>query len=153
MAPETTDELLIETPEGGQLNFTNPRHVFDPSNLSEQKELPEPENATEWVSWFQSHPNLDTSKPVPVSVGGASGKRIDVTYASAPENYPRDICGEEPCVPLYPTSKLGNRSYDGWKDRFIIVDVGGETLVIDVAAPAETFDAFFPKAQKVCWTP
>ena len=29
------------------------------------------------------------------------------------------------------------------------MDVGEETVLIDVAAPAETFDAFFPKAQKV----
>jgi WD domain, G-beta repeat len=149
-APETTNELsLWSRPEGGDLIFTNPRHVFDSSNLSELKELPAPDNAAEWVSWFQRHPNLDTSKPVPVSVGGASGKRIDVTYASTPENYPRDYCGEEPCVPLYPTSESGIVSYDGWKDRFVIVDVGEETVLIDVAAPAETFDAFFPKAQKV----
>ncbi len=72
-----------------------------------------------------------------------------MTYASTPENYPRDYCGEEPCVPLYPTSESGIVSYDGWKDRFVIVDVGEETVLIDVAAPAETFDAFFPKAQKV----
>jgi hypothetical protein len=150
MAPETTNELWIGTePEGGQLIFTNPLHVFDPTNLSELKELPEPENTAEWVSWFQRHPNLDTSKPVPVRVGGASGKRIDVTYASTPENYPRDFCGEEPCVPLYPTSEFGILSYDGWKDRFVIVEVGGETVVIDVSAPADKFDEFLPKAQKV----
>jgi hypothetical protein len=29
------------------------------------------------------------------------------------------------------------------------VDVGGETVVIDVAAPADKFDEFLPKAQKV----
>jgi hypothetical protein len=29
------------------------------------------------------------------------------------------------------------------------VDVGGETVVIDVAAPADKFDQFLPKVQKV----
>jgi uncharacterized protein YjbI with pentapeptide repeats len=150
MAPETTDEVFLGTgPKGGTLLFTNPLHVFDSSNPSEPKEVPAPENAAEWVSWFQSHPNLDTSKSVPVSVGDASGKQIDVTGTSTPENYPKDRCGNEPCVPLYPTSESAIVSYGDWKDRFAIVDVGGDTVVINVAAPAEKFDEFLPKAQKV----
>jgi hypothetical protein len=146
-----TAEVLIETPEGGQLIFTNPLHVFDLSNLSEPRELPEPDNAAEWVSWLQRQPHLDTSKPVPVNVGGVSGKQIDVTYASAPENYPQDICGEQPCVPLYKgsTSESTNSSYEGWKDRLIILNVGGETVIIDAATLADEFDGFFPEAQQV----
>jgi hypothetical protein len=116
----TPTQIDINGPKGS-LVFTNPRDVWDPSKPSEEKELPAPENATEWVSWFQRrHPNLDTSKPVPVSVGGASGKLIDVTYASTSE-----------------------------KNRFIFVDVGGETVLIDVVAPVDKFDEFSPKAQKV----
>jgi hypothetical protein len=58
----------------------------------------------EWLSWFQRHPNLETSKPVPVSVGGASGMQIDVTSSSTLETYPRDVCDSTPCVPLFTTS-------------------------------------------------
>jgi uncharacterized protein YjbI with pentapeptide repeats len=136
---------------GGQLLFVNPIHVFDSRNLSDPKKRPEPVNAKEWVSWFQSHPNLHTSKPVPVSVGGASGMRIDVTASSTPENYPKDLCGGQPCVPLFKgsTDESMTVSAEGWKDRFAIVDVGGETVVIDVAAPADRFDAVLPKAQEV----
>jgi hypothetical protein len=152
---ETSDALLIDGPEGGGLIFTNPRHVYDPSNPSEPKEGPAPKNTEEWVSWFQSHPNLDTSEPVPMSVGGASGKRIDVTYSSAPEDYPRDACGGDPCFPLYKgvTRKSTIVSYEGgWPDRFIIVDVGGETVIIDVTAPTDKFEEFAPIAQKVLET-
>jgi len=153
-APETTDELFIWTvPEGNSLIFTNPLHILDPSSLSQPKELPAPENAAEWVSWFQRHPNLDTSKPVPVNVGGVSGKQIDVTYSPASENYPQHLCGQDqdPCVPLYKGSSNDSEivSIEGWKDRFIILDVGEKTVIIDVAAPAEAFDAYFPDAQKV----
>jgi uncharacterized protein YjbI with pentapeptide repeats len=81
--------LFIEGPEGGALKFNRPLHVFDLTNPSELKKRRAPENTDEWVSRFQRHPNLDTSKPVPVSVGGASGMRIDVTD-----------CGQ-PCLPLY----------------------------------------------------
>jgi hypothetical protein len=150
---ETTDSVEISTgPKGGKLRFTNPPYyVFDPSNLSEAKEVPAPENAKEWVSWFQRHPNLDTSKPVPVSVGGASGMLIDVTASSTPENHPRDVCGSQPCVPLYPTGEVQvifDPSYTE-KGRFVIVDVGGETVVINVAAPADKFDTFSQTAQEV----
>jgi uncharacterized protein YjbI with pentapeptide repeats/membrane protein implicated in regulation of membrane protease activity len=149
-AQERPDRISISGPELGELIFTNPRHVFDPSAPSEPKELPAPENATEWVSWFQKHPNLDTSKPVPVRVGGASGMRIDVTVTSTPENYPKNFCGGQPCVPLYALSgENGIIGYEGYKDRFVIVDVGNETVLIDAAAPTDNFDEFLPKAQKV----
>jgi hypothetical protein len=148
---EIPDQVFIWTgPKGGQLLFTNPSHVYDPRNPSEPKELAAPENAEEWVSWFQRHPNLETSKPLPVSVGGASGIRVDVTASSTPEDYPRKICGRQPCVPLYPLSDgSGLISYEDWKDRFIIVDVGGETVLIDVAATQGKFDTFSPKPQEV----
>jgi Pentapeptide repeats (8 copies) len=163
-ARERPDSIVISSglPEG-QLSFTSPLHVFDPSDPSKLKELPAPENATEWVSWFQKHPNLGTSKPVPASVGGASGVRIDVTASSTPENYPKDFCDfGGPCVPLYPLSDAngigrsavygigGSAAYEGFKYRFVIVDVSeGETVIIQVSAPTRTFEEFLPKAQKV----
>jgi hypothetical protein len=147
---ESPDFLFIRGPEEVDLLLTNPLHVFDPSYPSEAKVFPAPENAEEWVSWFQRHPNLDTSMPVPASVGEVPGKQIDVTVTSTPENYPKEICGEQPCVPLYTLSDE-NRVlvYEGFKDRFVIVDVGAETVLIDVFAPADRFDEFLPKAQKV----
>jgi hypothetical protein len=157
--------LYIFAPEGGYLDFTNPLHVFDPSDPSAPKELPAPENAEEWLSWFQRHPNLDISKPVPASVGDASGKRIDVTVTSTPENYPKYLCYGGPCVPLYPLSESKVQDFrqvlrrgeatswiavsEGYKHRFVIVDVQGETVLIDASAPTDKFDDFSPKAQKV----
>src|SRR5215204_1346953 len=80
--PEHPDQVWIQTGPKGQhqILFTYPLFVFESGNPSE--ELPAPENAEEWVSWFQDHPNLDTSKPAPVSVGDASGNRIEVTLSS-----------------------------------------------------------------------
>jgi len=139
--------MLVENPQTntGLIIFTSPRHVFDPSNLSEPKEAPVPDNADEWASWFQRHPNLETSNTAPVSIGGASGMRIDVTPSPKLDNYPQDFCDSKPCVPLYSaiTSSVN------WKDRFATVDIGGMTVVIDVSAPASKFEEFLPKAQKV----
>jgi uncharacterized protein YjbI with pentapeptide repeats len=156
-AREAPDELRLRyfrgpIPEGG-LFFTSPSHVFDPSSPSKAKKGSAPENAKEWLSWFQRHPNLETSKPDPVSVGGASGMQIDVTASSTLEDYPEKVCYGGRCVPLYPGSGFPIPSYppaaDAEKNRYIIVDVRGETVVINVTAPPGKFDAFSPKAQKV----
>jgi len=40
-------------------------------------------------------------------------------------------------------------SYVEAKNRFIIVDVEGETVIIDISASADKFDVFLPKAQQV----
>jgi uncharacterized protein YjbI with pentapeptide repeats len=149
---EVSNEIYLYG-KGGYLIFSKPRHVFDPSNPSEQKEVPAPENVDEWVSWFQSHPNLETSKLGPASVGGASGMGIDVALTSTPENYPQEVCQGTPCVPLYPLGHglpsdenmtIDSEGYN--KYRFIIVDVGGETVVTPAIAQTGKFDEFLPKA-------
>ncbi len=134
---EKIDEVTIASEAGRyyELTFTNPSHVFAPSNPSEEKELPAPENAEEWVSWFQRHPSLDISEPVSVRVGGLSGKQIDVEASSTRE------------VPLY-SSIYAAPSDEGLKDRYVIVDVGGQTVVINASAPTDEADTFFQKAQK-----
>ena len=153
---ETADEVLMRyVPdfEGGLL-FTSPLHVFDPSNLSERKEVPAPETVHEWVSWFQSHPKLKTSNPVPESVGGVSGMRIDVTCVPWPRDAPDRYILRPSCSPPFPI-RAGGFSFSTQgaevKDRYIIVDVRGETVLINVATQTQErkFDEFLPIAQKV----
>jgi uncharacterized protein YjbI with pentapeptide repeats len=149
---DTSDkhDLFLEHLKGGQLIFTNPSSVIDLSTPSEPHLLPEPENVDEWALWFQRHPNLETSNSVPVKVGGASGVQIDVTDVSAPENYHLLGCDEKPCVPLYSSSsESGIVIREGGKHQFDVVDVGSETVVIDVSASAGRFDKFLPQAEKV----
>jgi hypothetical protein len=148
---ETPNLISLAGPERerGGLNFINPPlHVFDPSNPSEPKEVPAPENADEWVSWFRKHPNLDTSKPVLMSVGGESAVRIDATFTSKTDSGTDSPGG--PYAPLFRSSGGWIVSRGATKDRFIIVDVSeGETVIIQVSAPTGTFDEFLPNAQKV----
>jgi hypothetical protein len=144
--PETPEELFIVTgPEGEQLHFTKPLRVYDQSAPGERKLRRAPENTDEWVRWLQRHPNLESSKPVPVRMDGETGVQIDVTATSMQAN-----CEGDPCVPLFPTVG-GGEIVSGVqdKDRFVIVDVGGKTVVIDAFAPADTTEEFLPKAEKV----
>jgi hypothetical protein len=153
LAPITADNLNLiatgsEVGQEGQINFTRPLQVVDPSSLSKVKSVPD--NVAAWAAWFQDHPYLQTSDPIPVSVGGASGMSIDVIATSPPETS-QDICRDLPCVPLYAGSTIDSviASYAGVEDRFVILDIGGETVIIDVAATVEKFDQFAPKAQKI----
>jgi uncharacterized protein YjbI with pentapeptide repeats len=152
---ETPDILFIGGPRGSEqrasLKFTSPVRVFDPSTPGEQKEVPAPDNADGWVSWFQKHPNLYASEQGPMSVGGKSGVRIDVTTpVTTPENSSAVYCRGVPCVLLFSAGGAYIVSYGGTKDRFVIVDdVEGKTVVIHISAPAGKFDEFLPKAQKV----
>jgi hypothetical protein len=125
---------------------------------------PPPKTVDDWISWFQNNPKLETSKPVAVSVAGVSGKRIDVKVNSEPKNvcedphYPKPI----PCVPLFITgyppnghNTIGSEfttfdsKGDFFKDRFVIVDVEGETVVIKNTILFGQLDQSFQIAQKV----
>jgi hypothetical protein len=151
---QTADEVHMRyVPDfWGEIVFVSPLHVFDPSNPSERKEVPAPETVHEWVSWFQRHPTLETSNPVPESVGGVSGMQIDVTCVP----WPRDASFRQeplPCSPPFPIREGIVTYTEGAerKDRYIIVDVRGETVLINVGTETEErkFAEFLPIAQKV----
>ena len=135
---EVDDQGQLVSSEG-DLSFTNPRHVFDPSNLSEQEEIPAPENPDGWVSWFEEHPKLDPSKLRSVSVGAAPGMQIDATLTSTPKN----------SIDLYDSNFSTISAFAYSKERFFIVDVGEDTVVVNVGAPADKSKEFFSKAQKL----
>ncbi len=97
------------------------------------------------VSWFKEHPNLHAEETTPVNVGAASGMQIDVTLQSAPEDHGCD----RPCVDLYTTGVNRVSAYEGRVERSLIVDVGEETAVVNVSAPAGEAKEFFSKAQKL----
>ncbi len=151
-AQETPKNLFIATGpeggEGGQLRFTKPLRVYDPSNPGGRKLIHAPKNSHKWVLWLQRHPNLESSKPVSVRMGGETGVhgvQIDVTATSKQAN-----CEGDPCVPLFPTADGGEISSGVQdKDRFVFVDVGGKTVVIDAFAPVDKREEFLKKVEKV----
>jgi uncharacterized protein YjbI with pentapeptide repeats len=127
--------------ETSDLIVTNPLYIFKARNLSERETIPAPENADKWVSWLKEHPNLETSEPKPVRIGAASGMQIDVTDVSLPEKISE--------IPLFLTNFNEVIVTPKRKDRFLIVDVGEETVVVNVSAPADKPNEVFSKAQKL----
>jgi hypothetical protein len=150
--PDLPDVVVlgVEGTQGASsVGFSTPKEVFDPSKPAEQVAVPAPETVDGWVAWFREHPSLDTGDPVPASVGGVEGTRFDMVVSSAPEDYP-EACGE-PCVPGYPVSDPATAFdfFPGDKERIVILEVGGEPVLVNAAAPEDEFEAFLPEAQQV----
>ena len=128
------------------ISFNNPPpKVSDPRHPN--KLVPAPED---WVSWFDEHPYLRTSKPQPASVGGIEGRRLDTRVASLPEDYYSEDCLGAG-VPLWPL--LGGHHWcadEGYTTRTIVLEsIKDETVIIDAWSISGKFEKVLPEAKKV----
>jgi hypothetical protein len=125
------------------LGFGIPSKAYDPERLPKRVAVPEPKD---WVAWYRNHPYLTTGKATSVTVGGVSGVQFEAEVSSVPS--------DDPVVPLW---QMGTPDSEwimerGSKDQITVLAVGGETVIIDVLAPADRFEELLPKAQKVVET-
>ena len=132
------------------LGFATPGRVYDPEKLPKKVVVAGPKD---WVAWYRNHPYLKTTKATSVSVGGVSGVQFETEVSSVPRDFPK-FCGQQSCIPVW---QLGPADFEwvylpGHRDQLTILDVGGETVIIDVLAPAGEFDELLPKVQKVLET-
>jgi hypothetical protein len=129
---ETPERLIIETTQevmgGTLLIFRNPPEAYDPQkhkwiNVNSYEDI---------LSWFEHHPQLKTSNPEPVTVGGVKGVQLETDVA---KDSPEDA------VKSFRYSDGFVASIDrGEQSRTIILDMKGEAVSIGVD---------FPRAQKV----
>ena len=129
---ETPERLIIELTQevkgGTLLIFRNPPEAYDPQkhkwvNVNSYEDI---------LGWFEHHPQLKTSKPQLVSVGGVKGVQLETAVA---KDSPEDA------VPSFRYSDGFEASIDrGVQSRTIILDMKGEAVSIGVG---------FPRAQKV----
>jgi hypothetical protein len=113
---------------GTLLIFRNPPEAYDPQkhkwiNVNSYEDI---------LSWFEHHPQLKTSNPEPVTVGGVKGVQLETDVA---KDSPEDA------VKSFRYSDGFVASIDrGEQSRTIILDMKGEAVSIGVD---------FPRAQKV----
>ena len=144
---EASDLLHIMRGETAGLGFAVIHEVYKPSRTGSPEVVEAPEDL---VGWYQHHPYLKTSKPEPVTVGGAKGKQFDVEVVEdLPEGY-RGIC-ETDCVDQ---AKVADGRWlaqpKGDRTRLIVLeDVEGETVTVALHSRTTEFGEFTPKAQKV----
>jgi hypothetical protein len=143
---EESDNVGLYKQDEEALSFLNGHTVLDPSKLPEEVPVPAPKDM---VAWLQEHPYLDAGEPTPANVGGVSGTQLDVVVSPATKDYPQGCT--VPCVPGWDLSE-GQYAYyfvSGYETRLIVLDVEGETVIVAIEAPEETFEEFLPKAQEV----
>jgi hypothetical protein len=151
--PEKTDHFSIYSRDfaksdkeaGAVLTFVDVRAVFDPQRPPEDNVRSTPKDL---LAWFQQHPRLDTSKPVPTTVGGVSAVRFDASVSSLSKER-LDECPD--CLPVFGLQYQEPVSIvEGFKQRVTLVEgLSGETVVIILYAPLDQFDSYLPKAQEV----
>jgi hypothetical protein len=95
---------------------------------------------SDWVDFLTTHPGLDTSTPVPVTIGGASGFTIDFTRAASWTATCPNSVGPA-VVTLTDDNEAQGKVY--WTDdqhvTWTILDVGGKTVIITIdSAPSDT---------------
>jgi hypothetical protein len=129
-------------PNPPDLGFYAPQAVANPNDPTGNTVVPAPDSVDGWVEYFEKHPNLSTEKPVPVTVGGASGVRMDAVVASVPDGHPAWfwVLGDGTTI---------QDDVEGGRIRTFILNVGGETVLIAIRHPGDRFEGFLPKAQKV----
>ncbi len=151
--PEKTDHFSLysrafaksEKEAGAVLTFVDVRAVFDAKEPTEDNIHSAPKDL---LAWFQQHPRLDISKPVPTTVGGVSAKRFDASVSSLPKER-LDECPD--CLPVFGLQYEEPISIvKGFKQRIVLVEgSGGKTVAIIFYAPPDRFDKYLPKAQEV----
>jgi hypothetical protein len=127
---ETPERLIIASTEevtgDTLLIFRNPPEAYD----LKKYEWVNVNSYEDILGWYQHHPQLKTSKPEPVTVGGVEGVQLETDLA-------KDAPNEEPSFRYSDGFEAGIERGEG---RTIILDMKGEAVSIDVD---------FPKAQKV----
>jgi hypothetical protein len=107
------------------------------------------------VAWLRNHPLLETSEPVPVTVGGQEGVLLDISVSPGLEDYPTESCGpDDPCVFLMTTSD--ESGFALWADQtnrlIVLEDVEGETVILAASGPKGGFANFAPKVERLLST-
>jgi hypothetical protein len=130
---------------GAVLTFVHVRAVFDARRPTEGNIEPAPKDL---LAWFQRHPGLDISKPVPTTIGGVSAERFDASVTSLPKER-LDECPD--CLPVFGLQYQEPVSIaKGFKQRIILVKgLSGESVAIILYAPPDQFGSCLPKAREI----
>ncbi len=142
---ETPDNLALTRGRTWLLRFFKPQQVYKPNELYGVVDAPK-----DLIGWLRRHPDVRSSTPEPVTVGGVEGERIDVTVVGdLPEDHV-GACGLD-CLDLFRLSDgtaLGLLKGDKARGT-VLEDVEGETLIIGFVGPADEFDLQAAETQKV----
>jgi hypothetical protein len=132
------------------LSFLNPpEEVSDPEHP--EKLVPAPETPDDWVAWFQEHRYLEADEPKLACFGEAPGEQFVWSVSPLPDDYYSIKC-QGRFAPLWPLPAGHYWCGTPGASREIVLEVEGETVIIDITAPPGKFGEFVSEARKVIGT-
>jgi hypothetical protein len=140
--------LTLDDGDPPGLRFVRVSAVFDPLTQKVTK-LPKDLDA-----WILHHPLLRSQPPVPVSIGGIEGIQIDAEVVKAPK-VPYEMRGRLCPIPGCVGLLVAGTIIDGGVGsvfRFILMQVDGQDLMIEIDSLGSDWAAFLPRAQAVLRT-
>ena len=143
-----TQELVFEANDGtvviGVLSA-----AVDPDSERVTAPVLDPDVGTsvdEFIAWLETHPRVDTTEPIAMTVGGHPAKQLDVTLKEG-QHYPQGSIPSRLGLAFFAPPAPAVGPSNGETHRFTLVEFGDRTLVID--AWALDIDAFAPKVSQL----
>jgi len=133
---------------GSMLSLHNIQWVRDPNKPTEEHEILR--TPPDLAAWLLEHPALEVESQEEAQIGNASGVQFD---AIIPRGQGIDVGAHRPGFPMFPLSRAAHFTLlEGNKNRFIVLNVGDETMTIIVESPAKEFDKFFARTNELLAT-
>jgi hypothetical protein len=140
--------LTLDDGDPPALRFVRVSAVFDPASQKVGK-LP-----MDLRAWILSHPLLESRSPVPVTIGGIEGIQIDAEVVKAPKT-PYEMRGRLCPIPSCVGLLVAGTIIDGRVGsvfRFILMEVDGQDLMIEIDSLGNDWAIFLPRVQAVLAT-
>ena len=150
---DLTRSYGLVPPGGGGYSFEVSSEVVIPEQTADCSTMQKPgvgNAVSDWVTFVTEHPGLDAAAPVPVTIGGFSGFRVDFARAASWTAACSGPVGPVVMMFMHPGHD-GVRWTDDQQESFWFLDVAGETVLIalDSAPSASQHAADVLNAQPI----
>ncbi len=153
---ETEEENIIGlTGPNGTIDIETVDAAIDPTNPTGREPANIGPTVDDFVTWLREHPHLESTVPLPVTAAGHSGQQLDLALKFVGTYEPRRMCGSARCLAVVRVTETPTQAdhillVEGQRDRFIVLDVDGLRMQLDVyPKQVEDFEPFMNEAQPV----
>ena len=93
-----------------------------------------------YLAWLDTHPKLNVTDPIDVTVGGRAAKQVDVTLKPG-ENYAQGSTPSRLGIAWFGEGTTAIGPTNGETHRLNLIAIGGRTVIVDIAStnPGGTF--------------
>jgi hypothetical protein len=132
---------------GPVFSFNYIRWVCDPQKPGDPYALQDA--PSDMICWFQNHPYLRVENLDEVEIGGVLGTQFDAVVSRVPDKLLPDAV--RACIPLFPEAPRTSPFvlFKANKNRVIVLNVEGETIIIVIESPPNEYKRFLAKTKQI----